>query len=284
MPSVLHRLSRAVMHCYPFANGQGRIIDRSFLGRLRFSEETLEVKCPGGYTMEVMPNDHIGRHLYLTGQFDPCIVRVLKGFCRQGDERILDIGANVGSVSCALLHAMPHCRVVAIEPQPAIHSLLLRNLARVGNGEARTLNVAVSDRDGEGVMSRVDGNSGCCRIVDRGGDADSTTIPVKMLNGERLMEASGLDRIDLIKIDVEGLEETILRSMKGTIMNQKPRAIVFEHRGDLRRRDSGIREVLEGCGYTLSGIQKSITTHALIPIERLSVNGIWPNDFVAVRR
>src|SRR2546423_1631170 len=106
MPALLNRICRAVMHAYPFANGQGRILDRSFMGRLKLEEQRRGWKCGGGrgrgYMMRVMPNDHIGRHLYLTGRFDDAIVAVLRSFCTGGDERILDIGANVGSVSCAL--------------------------------------------------------------------------------------------------------------------------------------------------------------------------------------
>ena len=52
--------------------------------------------------MTILPNDHIGRHLYLTGQFDRTIVEVLLHFSRENDH-VLDIGANIGYVSCALL-------------------------------------------------------------------------------------------------------------------------------------------------------------------------------------
>jgi FkbM family methyltransferase len=283
MPALLHRVSRAVMHCYPFANGQGRIIDHSFMGKLKFAEQTLQAQCRGGYVMDILPNDHIGRHLYLTGGFDPSIVKILRSFCTRGDERILDIGANVGSVSCALLHALPNCRIAAVEPQPAIYGLLEKNLSRVGGERARAVNVAVGDHEADGTMVLVDGNSGCSHVVD-GSDATSNTaqIQIKLISGERLLEVSGLDRVDLIKIDVEGFEETVLRALTGTIERQKPRAVVFEHHGDLGDPRSAIRQIFDRCGYQLFGIKKSLMTTELLPIEHFASRGIRPNDYVAV--
>ena len=268
------------MHCYPFANGQGRLIDRSFMGRLRFAEKTLVVKCAGGYPMRVMPNDHIGRHMYLTGRFDPSIVSVLRSFCTRGDERILDIGANVGSVSCALLHVLPGCRVVSVEPQAAVYALLAENLKAVGGDRAAALNVAISDRDGEGKMAVDPANSGSTHVISATGAAGGgPVIDVQMVSGERLFELSGLDRIDVIKIDVEGFEETVLRALATTIQSRRPRAVLFEHHGDLSPPDAPIRRQLESCGYRLLGIRKSLLKQKLVPIEALSGGA---HDYVAV--
>ena len=281
MPTWINRLSRTIMHACPFANGQGRIVDRTFLHRMRFAEETLTVTCAGGFELEVFPNDHIGRHIYITGQFDGSIVSVLRSFCKRGDERILDIGANIGSVSCALLHAMPDCRVVAVEPQPRVFALLEKNVARVGGGRGRALNVAIADRDGTGRMAIDTNNSGCSHLVENGA-ANAAAIEVELINGERLLEQSGLDRIDLIKIDVEGFEEPVLRALVGMIKSQRPRAVLFEHHGDLNQADAPIRRIFDGCGYHLLGIRKTLFSNKLIPIEQLARHGQHAHDYVAV--
>ncbi len=56
--------------------------------------------------MTVLPNDHIGRHIYLSGAFDRTIVEMLLRYARPED-RILDIGANIGYISCAMLALVP---------------------------------------------------------------------------------------------------------------------------------------------------------------------------------
>lgn len=78
--------------------------------------------------MKVWPNDHIGRHIYLTGKFDRTIVDVLLSFSRPGDQ-IVDIGAHIGYVSCAFLHAISDSRIVAVEPRPDCFRLLTENLS-----------------------------------------------------------------------------------------------------------------------------------------------------------
>ena len=287
MPAMLNRISRAMMRCYPFANGQGRVIDRSYMGRLRFAEPTLRVRCAGGYGMEVMPNDHIGRHVYLTGQFDGAIVSALRSFCRRGDERILDIGANVGSVSCALLHALPNCRLAAVEPQPAIHALLARNLAEVGGGRGVALEVAVSDHDGIGEMAVPDGHSASSHLIQvDGADAAGPNVPrvgVKVVSGERLFEMSGLDRLDVVKIDVEGFEETVIRALAGTFREHRPRAVLFEHFGELDRAEQPIRAIFESCGYRLFGMKKTLFGFEWVPVDELARRAIRTHDYVAKR-
>jgi FkbM family methyltransferase len=271
------------MRCYPFVNGQGRIIDQSFMRRLRFDEKTLRVKCAGGYSIEVMPNDHIGRHIYLTGQFDGSIVAVLKSLCIGGNERILDIGANVGSVSCALLHAMPKCRVVSVEPQPHVFTLLERNLRDVGGDRGKPLNVAISDSDGVGKMAVDAVNSGSSHVIDVSPAGDGQkVIDVKMVSGERLMELSGLDRVDLIKIDVEGFEDTVVRALAGTILAYQPRGVLFEHHGNLGFSDAPLRKIFTECGYRLLGIRKSLWNNALVPIDELAARGEQAHDYLAI--
>ena len=283
MPGMLAVVSRALMHCYPFANGQGRVIDRSFMGRLKFAETTMRVRCAGGFSMDVLPNDHIGRHLYLTGQFDGAIVAALKSFCPRGDERILDIGANVGSVSCALLHALPGCRVAAVEPLPEVYKLLSRNLAEVGGGRGVAVNVAVAEHDGVGTMTVPGGETGSSHLVD-GDPSDSAQprVEVRVVGGPRLLELAGLDRIDLIKIDVEGFELTVLRALAGMIREQRPRAVLFEHFGDLPP-GAPIRQLLEECGYRLHGLVKSLRRFSLVPSDELMARGIPTHDHVAIR-
>src|SRR5258705_3303442 len=122
MSSIVAKALRTVMRCYPFPRGQGRLIDRTPLRALRFAEATLRVRTLDGFSMIVFPNDHIGRHVYLSGQFDRTIVEVLLRFAVP-DARVLDIGGNCGYVGCALLHALPHCRVVSVEPLEQVHAV-----------------------------------------------------------------------------------------------------------------------------------------------------------------
>ena len=141
---------------------------------------------------------------------------------------------------------------------------------------ASAFNAAISNRDGVGKMAVDNHNSGCSHLVE---GADEGTIDVQLISGERLFELSGLDRVDLIKIDVEGFEEPVIAALAEMIRSQRPRAVLFEHHGDLNRVDAPIRVILEGCGYRLLGLRKTLFGNQLIPLEKRPEQA---HDYVAI--
>ena len=284
MSSVVASVLRAVMRCYPFPRGQGRLIDRTPLRALRFAEGTLRVRTVDGFAMTVFPNDLIGRHLYLTGQFDRTIVEVLLRFAAP-DARVLDIGGNCGYVACALLHALPLCRVVSVEPQKQVYGLLAENLQEVGTGRASAIQAAISDTSGVGTMLHDPGNSGASRLVraPRRDDGDLLGEAAEMITASQLMERSGLDRLDLVKIDVEGHEEPVLRSLQPVLARWRPRAVVFEHDRDPSHADSAVGRVFRELDYRVLGIRKRLTRYELLPVESIG-EGVSVHDYAAVPR
>ncbi len=286
MASVMARAFRTVMRFYPFPRGQGRLIDRTPLRALRFAEETLRVRTVDGFSMTVFPNDHIGRHIYLTGQFDRTIVEVLLRFAVP-DARVLDIGGNCGYVACALLHAMPHSRVVSVEPQKQIHALLATNLQQVGAGRGTAIQAAVSDVSGVGAMLHDPQNSGASRLSRDTPECDASGLarePAEMITGPELMERSGLDRLDLVKIDVEGHEEPVLRSLQPILARWRPRAVVFEHDGNPDEPGSAVGSVFRALDYRVLGIRKRLTRYELLPVESIRGADAHVHDYAAVPR
>ncbi len=90
------------MFFYPFPYRHGRVVYKTNLKKARFNEDYLIVKTMHGFKIKIPPNDFIGKQIYFTRQFDKTIPEVLKYFSKQKDT-ILDIGANIGYVSCYLL-------------------------------------------------------------------------------------------------------------------------------------------------------------------------------------
>ena len=93
-----------------------------------------------------------------------------------------------------------------------------------------------------------------------------------MLEAAKLLR--GLDKLDLIKIDVEGHELPILRSIEPELRRFRPRAILFEDQTE----SSELRHILRRCGYSVFGIKKTLFKTQLV--EGLS--GV--NDHLAVLR
>lgn len=276
MPTLIAQCSKAVLRALPLYNGKGRLIDRSPLRSLRFPELILDVRTAENFTIRVWPNDLIGRHIYLTGRFDRCVVDALVGAVKPG-ACLWDIGANIGYVSCAFLARVPGSRVVAIEPLADIAALLRHNLAQFAAARFNVVEAAVSDSAGTGNVVRVAGNSGMSHIAP-GGDGES----VKLVTAHAL-SVHGLP--DVIKIDVEGHEAAVLRGIAPILASHAPSLIVFEHHVGDRPVDPAIKAILDEFDYELMRIWRRWNGWKLGPAQGVMSRGYEPSsDFAAISR
>lgn len=214
--------------------------------RLAFTDSLATVKTTDGFDITVAPNDHVGRHIYLSGEFDRAIVEVLLNFSEPGDV-LLDIGANVGYVSACFLHQVPGSSVIAVDPQPKVVDLLRANLARFERTQIYPY--ALGEADGEVHFEINQKNNAASRVVS---DSSARTTKVEMRAASRMFSNLKIAKLDLVKIDAEGHDEIILRSCIADIERLKPRAVLFEG------NSTGMRRMLSDIGYTVFGIRKHL--------------------------
>jgi FkbM family methyltransferase len=135
--------------------------------------------------------------------------------CIPPDAVCLDIGANIGVKTLALSEIASHGHVYSFEPSPTVYALLALNTAECCRN-VETLQIAVSDIDGK--VSFHDA-SAYGHIVTTGG------VQVEAMTLASIVEARGLDRLDFIKIDIEGFEFKILKSSLEVL--KKFRSVVY---------------------------------------------------------
>jgi FkbM family methyltransferase len=221
-----------------------------------------------------MPNELIGRHLYLTGEFDRSTVEVLLKFARGGDT-LLDIGANIGYVSACFLSKVPDSTAIAVEPQPKVVDLLRANLDQFSS-RANVVPVAISDRDGEGQLQIDRANRGASRLTS---EDSPHAAKVNVWSPERLFDTLQPARIDLIKIDVEGHEASVFHGLEPFLAKYRPRLIMFEDHGTQASPDAPIGLLLARIGYLVFGVRKKLTRLAFKRIR--SATDCQYNDYVA---
>jgi FkbM family methyltransferase len=256
---------------WPFANGAGRVVDRFGAG-IACGSGISTAQTRDGFPMQVMASDLIGRHLLITGQFDRSLFDVLLR-CGQSGDRILDVGGNIGYASCLALKHLPESSVVAIEPQAEVAELLRVNLAQFGASRWRVEQVALSDQDGEGHMT--------IEVSNRGGSALADTgVVVRLVNTDAFLAT--FDALDLIKVDIEGHEETFFRVGRAQIARLQPRAILFEDTAHWPGPEGWIDEILSKAGYDIYGVRKSLMSTRLVRI--IPGNRIDFHDYLAVSR
>ena len=266
----MQKLTRTIARYWPFANGSGRILDK-FAKKIDLGSGERVAWTSDGFPLHVYAEDLIGRHILMSGKFDRSIVQVLLDQARVGDA-LLDIGANIGYVSACFLANVKDSTAYCVEPQPGIVDLLRKNMAHFA-GRAEVLQVGLADKDGV-LRFHVDAaNRGASRISDTG----KTQIQVQ--DASKVLKT--MRRVDLIKIDVEGFEETIFRSIADELKRLKPRAILFEDQTGTAAPDREIGSILTGAGYRIHGIDKRLMRTALIPVH--SARDCRFNDYVALR-
>ena len=119
---------------------------------------------------------------------------------------IYDCGANVG-VSVAYFKSLyPGARVVAFEPDEEIYGYLSRNLSRNNLLENVVLHNAAVWTHSKGVAFASDGADGG-HVEERSGGGTVPSVDLReMLLGE--------ERVDLLKMDIEGAETVIIPTLK----------------------------------------------------------------------
>ena len=87
---------------------------------------------------------------------------------------------------------------------------------------------AAGPSDGELMIETDGGNLGASHIVS--GDRPGNALKVPSLRLQRILGEAGADRVDTLKIDVEGFEDRVLTGFfKEAPQSLWPRAVVIEH-------------------------------------------------------
>jgi FkbM family methyltransferase len=185
-------------------------------------------------------DEYVGRSVHNYGEYNPDETEKIIELAVPG-KVCLDIGANIGCISQALLRC--GFRVHAFEPQPEIHKLLAMNMSASG-GEFTHHNIALGSAAGTAEMPKVyysaKGNFGGLGLGSKS-LYGSYNVPVETL------DSYAFNNVGFIKIDVEGFEEEVLRGAVDTILRDKPILYIEDDRIEKR---TGLRNFIKSLGYT----------------------------------
>lgn len=170
----------------------------------------------------------------------------------------VDVGANVGTYAMVLArHVGTGGKVIAIEPHPVTHARLAFNRSASGFSQVSLVAAAAGPSDGELLIETDGDNLGASHIVS--GERAGNAIRVPSLRLRRILDDSGVSRVDALKIDVEGFEDRVLTGFfKEAPRALWPRAIVIEHLSRNEWQDDCLAD-MAARGYAESGKTRSNT-------------------------
>jgi FkbM family methyltransferase len=140
---------------------------------------------------------------------------------------VLDIGANTGVFTLLACVANPNCRVIAFEPVPRVFYRLQENIKiNKWDTQCEIRREGVSDTSGYTHIHVPDGDLPTSASLHRQGfrGYGGTLIKVPVTTIDDICLA-GM-RIDLVKIDVEGFEDKVLKGMQRNLLASTPTIIV----------------------------------------------------------
>jgi FkbM family methyltransferase len=171
----------------------------------------------------------------------------------------IDVGANAGTYTLPLArHVGPAGRVVAVEPHPVMVARLAFNQAASGHDNVVLVPAAAGDLDGELMIETDHENYGASHVYP-GASARGDAIRVPAMRLLRILRDRNVEKIDSLKIDVEGYEDRVLigffRDAPAALW---PRAIAIEHLSRDDWLDDCLADMLAR-GYTEAGRTRSNT-------------------------
>ena len=221
----------------------------------------LERRWPGGFTLH-----RTGDLVYVPGPLDargrqallhpPHAHPATLAFLQPGSVAI-DIGANLGEWTVPLARTVGAAgRVLAAEPAPRSAAALEATLAANALRHAEVIRCAVSDHDGNAefavpIVTSARTDTGTARLGPVGAGYERLNVSLRSLDS--LVAERGLDRVDLIKIDVEGHERQVLDGAETVLRRHRP-ALVIETGHEAEGDRPAIHDRLHGLGYRMLGV------------------------------
>lgn len=204
--------------------------------------------------MKILPDDDgISSELIIYGIHEPLTTKLILDEIKK-DMTVLDIGSNIGYY--AILESKlvgPSGKVFSIEPSPKNFELLEENLKLQKMNNFQLFNLAIGSKN-EKLEFVISGKSNWSKIKEKndiiGKNDKIITVLVKPL--DLFCEENLLEKIDLIRMDVEGYEENIIAGGKETLRKFKPTLMIEIHKMYLgKERTKKILNELYELGYEI---------------------------------
>ena len=214
-----------------------RIAHRTVLGLESYIERRVvdtyvnnpvHVKRIHGFEIYLNPHaEYISPLIAVAGIWELATTDLFIELLRKGG-RVVDVGANVGWFTLlAARRVGQDGTVLSFEPAPANFSLLAKSVERNKFRNVRLFNEIVSDIDGTRTLylARRTAETGLHSIVRSHGGEELAISSVRL---DTVARSLGIDRIDVLKVDVEGAEPEVLLGAERLISQRKIKNMVLE--------------------------------------------------------
>ena len=158
-------------------------------------------------------------------------------FVPRSGETVVDVGCEFGDFTA--LAARAGARVISFDPNP-VNLRHAQELLQANDLSAELRPVALGAQRG---VIRMGFSTAARTMLQAGVSAESREVPVESL------DSLALPRVDLLKIDVEGMEDQVLAGARAVLAEARPRLILEIHG---KRASDAVRGLLGHAGYSMA--------------------------------
>lgn len=177
-----------------------------------------------GLQIGIRFDDKIERAIYLYGVYENLSTVAFLSLVQKGGT-VVDAGAHIGHYALLAAERVgPEGCVIAFEPDPRNRARLERNVERNGLAQVEVMPFAVFDREATvPFVTAPEGNTGLGSLA----PGASGALSVRTVRIDDVLAERAIERVDVVKLDVEGFEGPALEGAALMIERSKP-AVLFE--------------------------------------------------------
>ncbi|MCX6782230.1 MAG: FkbM family methyltransferase [Candidatus Magasanikbacteria bacterium] len=175
---------------------------------------------------------------------------------------IIDCGANIGMSVVYFKKLFPLAKIVAFEPDPNIFRILKENIDSQNFSDIKLVNSALWSEEGamDFFPDRADGG----RVAEKISGVAPVLIPAVKLSGYLN------EKVDFLKIDIEGAELEVLRECKDALKNVKNIFIEYHSFADKSQKLDELLLILKEDGF-----RYYIDNFSAIQRQPFSIRGVY---------
>jgi len=253
IPSVIHQYNRS-----------REITDsiKTLLQLEGIGDKVLETKIEG-FSILTLSNDAIGRGINKGESWEPHIVSFLRNYLDK-ESVFVDIGSNYGWHS---LIASSLCKTVhSFEPQSLIYSLQKESIRKNKFENIIQYKKGLGSIITQSNLSPINYHENGLNIGDLGVGLNGENIEIITL------DSINIEKVDLIKIDVQGYENFVIEGATKTIEKNRPIIIIEIEEFQLSKfgfSSANIFEKIRGLNYEIYLMEHSYPSdHICVPLEK----------------
>lgn len=179
---------------------------------------------------------------------------------------VFDIGAYAGVTSIIFAELVgPKGHVYAFEADELNHQCAQANILAAGKSNITLMRKAIWSHN-QGLLFSNEGSMGSSAVgITGGGRGKETLVPSTTL--ENFLKETGLEKVDFIKLDIEGAELEVLKMSAATLRRSGAKLIIEPHRIAGRLITGDCCDLLRTAGFRVHVREKTQGSEALIEAE-----------------